>query len=188
MCWFTALLFEAAQWEPKQARSISVLLIQFAAKTKRIVPFQVEKELFFSIEIYDFAVMRLNISSEKWELWIAPRRFNFAGADLDKTWQGFLTFFFFFGAMKFAWPTLSMFGLMQRTKKGLEALSVAIREWRESWNRSATRGLRSRLQRRWLFSPNISINQNYTQVNVQYSVTFHHWLLETLLKLKIKYQ
>lgn len=30
-------------------------------------------------------------------------------------------------------PTFSMLGLMQRTKKGLEALRVPIRECRESW-------------------------------------------------------
>lgn len=29
-------------------------------------------------------------------------------------------------------PTFSVFGLMQRMKNGLEVLSVAIREWRES--------------------------------------------------------
>lgn len=31
-----------------------------------------------------------------------------------------------------------MLGLMQRTKKGLEALSVAIRACRESWNTDIT--------------------------------------------------
>ncbi len=31
-------------------------------------------------------------------------------------------------------PTFSMLGLMQRTKKGFEALKVAISAWRESWN------------------------------------------------------
>lgn len=46
--------------------------------------------------LYDYAVMRPNISSEQWELWIAPRRFNFAGADLGKkTWLGFWFFNFF---------------------------------------------------------------------------------------------
>lgn len=114
----------------KQESSISLVILN-------IFTFKVER-------LYDFAVMGLNISSEQRELWIAPRRFNFAGADLDKkTWQGFWLFFFFC-AMKFACPTFSMFGLMQRTKKGLEALSVAIRECRESWNTWETRRLRSR--------------------------------------------
>ncbi len=34
--------------------------------------------------------------------------------------------------------TLSMLGLMQRTKKGLDTLRVAMREWRESWETEET--------------------------------------------------